>query len=70
MESGIDIFKEDFEKILQRREIVLISSSAVCDSSGNPVFKIVKKCLGKKLKEIWSLQPRLKNRNGKRSNSL
>jgi len=53
---GIDVFKKDFEKILRKRSIVLITGSSNVDSSGIPVYQTVKKIAGEKLKAIWSLQ--------------
>jgi uncharacterized protein YbbC (DUF1343 family) len=56
MKAGIDIFREEYERILQKRNIVLITGSSNTDSRGIPVYRIVKECAGKHLKAIWSLQ--------------
>lgn len=56
MRSGIDVFKENSEKILKKRNIVLITGSSNIDSDGIPVYRVVKKSAGKQLKAIWSLQ--------------
>jgi len=53
---GIDVFKKNFEKILQKRSVVLVTGSSNVDSSGIPVYQTVKKIAGEKLKGIWSLQ--------------
>jgi uncharacterized protein YbbC (DUF1343 family) len=53
---GIDVFKEEYEKILKKRNIVLITGSSNVDFSGIPVYQTVKKLAGKRLKAIWSLQ--------------
>ncbi|HLP48962.1 MAG TPA: exo-beta-N-acetylmuramidase NamZ domain-containing protein, partial [Candidatus Kapabacteria bacterium] len=56
MEIGIDVFKEDTDTFLKERNIVLITGSANVDSVGEPVYRVVKKAVGKRLKTIWSLQ--------------
>ncbi|HLP60423.1 MAG TPA: DUF1343 domain-containing protein [Candidatus Deferrimicrobium sp.] len=56
MEIGIDVFKEDTDTFLKERNIVLITGSANVDSVGEPVYRVVKKAVGKRLKAIWSLQ--------------
>jgi uncharacterized protein YbbC (DUF1343 family) len=56
LKIGIDVFKEDAESILKGRDIVLITGSANVDSTGEPVYRVVKKAAGKQLKAIWSLQ--------------
>jgi uncharacterized protein YbbC (DUF1343 family) len=56
MRLGIDVFKENSEKILKKRNIVLITGSSNIDSGDIPVYQVVKKGAGKQLKAIWSLQ--------------
>jgi uncharacterized protein YbbC (DUF1343 family) len=56
MKLGIDIFKEECDRILQGRQVVLITGSANTDSGGIPVYGVVKECAGKRLKALWSLQ--------------
>jgi uncharacterized protein YbbC (DUF1343 family) len=56
MRLGIDVFKENSEKILKKRNIVLITGSSNIDSDGIPVYRVVKECAGNRLKAIWSLQ--------------
>lgn len=56
MKLGIDVFKDEYEKILKRRKVVLITGSSNTDSQGIPVYRIVKERAGKQLKAIWSLQ--------------
>jgi uncharacterized protein YbbC (DUF1343 family) len=53
---GIDVVKEEYEKILKKRNIVLITGSSNVDSSGIPVYQTIKKLAGNRLKAIWSLQ--------------
>ena len=56
MKLGIDVFKEEYEKILRKRSVVLITGSSNVDSGGVPVYRTVKKLAGNRLKAIWSLQ--------------
>ena len=56
MRLGIDVFKENSEKILKKRNIVLITGSSNIDSNGIPVYQLIKESAGKQLKSIWSLQ--------------
>jgi len=56
MQTGIDVFKENSETILKKRNIVLVTGSSNVDASGIPVYQTVKNCAGKRLKAIWSLQ--------------
>jgi len=56
VKTGIDVFKEDADSILKGRNIVLITGSSNVDSEGEPVYRVVKKAAGKRLKAIWSLQ--------------
>ncbi len=56
MKSGIDIFKEQYDRILKKRNIVLITGSTNVDATGVPVYQTVKKLAGPRLKAIWSLQ--------------
>ncbi len=56
MKLGIDVFKENSEKILKKRNIVLITGSSNTDADGIPVYRAVKECAGNRLKAIWSLQ--------------
>lgn len=56
MKIGIDVFKEDAESLLRKRNFVLITGSSNVDSEGEPIYQVVKKAAGKRLKAIWSLQ--------------
>ena len=56
MKLGIDIVKEEYENILKKRNIVLITGSSNVDSAGIPVYRTIKKLAGRRLKAIWSLQ--------------
>lgn len=56
MIPGIDILKENSQKILKNRNVVLVTGSANVDSSGEPVYRVVKQVIGEQLKAIWSLQ--------------
>jgi uncharacterized protein YbbC (DUF1343 family) len=56
MKLGIDVVKEGYEKILKKRNIVLITASSNVDSSGIPVYQTIKKLAGDRLKALWSLQ--------------
>jgi uncharacterized protein YbbC (DUF1343 family) len=56
MKSGIDVFGENSETILKKRDVVLITGSSNVDSAGTPVYRVVQKAAGKRLKTIWSLQ--------------
>lgn len=56
MRLGIDVFKENSEKILKNRNIVLITGSSNIDSDGIPGCQVIKKSAGNRLKAIWSLQ--------------
>ncbi|MCK4835658.1 MAG: DUF1343 domain-containing protein [Candidatus Aminicenantes bacterium] len=53
---GIDVFKNDFDLVLKKRNIALITGSSVVDSSCVPVYQTVKKKAGKRFISIWSLQ--------------
>jgi uncharacterized protein YbbC (DUF1343 family) len=56
MKLGIDVVKEEYGKILKKRNIVLITGSSNVDSDGIPVYQTIKKLAGKRLKALWSLQ--------------
>jgi uncharacterized protein YbbC (DUF1343 family) len=56
LKTGIDYFRDNADEVLKNRNIALITGSSNIDSAGVPVFRIVKKLAGKKLKSLWSLQ--------------
>lgn len=56
MKLGIDVFQEEYDKILKNRNLILVTGSSNVDSQGIPVYQAVKKIAGKRLKAIWSLQ--------------
>lgn len=56
MRIGIDLFKENSDSILKKRNIVLITGSSNVDSDGIPVYNTVINSASKQLKAIWSLQ--------------
>ncbi len=56
MKTGIDVFKEDADSLLKKRNSVLITGSSNVNSDGEPVYRVVKKEAGKRLKALWSLQ--------------
>lgn len=56
LKLGIDVFKENADLFLKKRNFVLITGSSNIDSSGEPVYRVVKKVAGKQMKAIWSLQ--------------
>lgn len=56
MKTGIDSFKDDYDRILKKRNVVLITGSSNVDTDGIPVYKLVKNLAGKRLKAVWSLQ--------------
>ncbi len=56
MLTGIDILKENSQKILKGRNIVLVTGSSNVDATGEPVYSVVKRLAGQQLKAIWSLQ--------------
>ena len=56
MVLGIDVFREECDRILGTRNVVLISGGSLVDGSGSPVFQTVKTRAGKRFKSIWSLQ--------------
>jgi uncharacterized protein YbbC (DUF1343 family) len=56
MKLGIDIFQNNPEAILKKRNFALITGSSTVDSSGNPTYRLVKQLAGKQMKAIWSLQ--------------
>jgi len=56
IKRGVDVLRENPEAVLKGRNIAHISGSANIDGAGVPVFHVVKKLAGKKLKAIWSLQ--------------
>jgi len=53
---GIDVFKEKAQAILKNRNIALITGSSNCSSAGEPVYAVVKRAAGARLKCIWALQ--------------
>ena len=56
IKPGIEFFKDNVDEVIKSRNIALITGSANIDSAGEPVFRVVKRLTGKKLKSIWSLQ--------------
>jgi len=54
--SGIDSLPRVYEKIVGRRSIALVTGSANIDSRGRPVYQVVRRLAGERLKAIWSLQ--------------
>jgi len=56
IQIGIDNLKENSKKILKKKNIILLTGSSNVDSSGIPVYQIIKKLIGNKLKAIWSVQ--------------
>lgn len=54
--TGIDILRENPALILQDRNLALITGSSFIDSTGKPVYQVVKEIAGPRLKAIWSLQ--------------
>ncbi len=54
--SGIDILPHVYRKIVGDRKIALVTGSANIDSLGLPVYEVVKRLAGKRLKAIWALQ--------------
>lgn len=56
MKTGIDTFKDNYDRILKNRNVVLVTGSSNVDSHGAPVYKIVKELAGDRLKAVWSLQ--------------
>ncbi len=53
---GIDVLMEGVEDLLGSKNSVLITGSSNVDSSGRPVYQLLKQRLGKRLKAVWSLQ--------------
>lgn len=56
IQIGIDNLKENSKKILKKKNIILLTGSSNVDSSGTPVYQVIKKLIGNKLKAIWSIQ--------------
>jgi len=56
MKLGIDIFQNNPEAILKKRNFALITGSTILDSSGTPSYRLVKKLSDRRMKAIWSLQ--------------
>jgi uncharacterized protein YbbC (DUF1343 family) len=54
--NGIDLFPQAFRRIIGGKAIVLVTGSANTDSRGKPVYEVVRRLAGKRLKAIWSLQ--------------
>lgn len=54
--NGIDVLPREFEKIVGDRSLALVTGSATVNSSGNPVYQVVRRLAGKGLRAIWSLQ--------------
>ena len=54
--TGIDILRENPARILPDRNLALITGASVIDSTGKPVYQVVKELFGPRLKAIWSLQ--------------
>jgi uncharacterized protein YbbC (DUF1343 family) len=54
--NGIDILPGVCKKVVGDRNIALITGSANFDRGGRPVFEVVQRLAGKRLKAIWSLQ--------------
>ncbi|MCP4214091.1 MAG: DUF1343 domain-containing protein [bacterium] len=56
MNPGIDLLKDNPDKTLKNRNVVLITGSSNIDSDGVPVYLSIKQAAGDRLKAIWSLQ--------------
>jgi uncharacterized protein YbbC (DUF1343 family) len=56
IQIGVDNLKVNSKKFLKKKNIVLLTGGSNVDSSGIPVYEIIKKIAGNKLRSIWSIQ--------------
>ncbi len=54
--SGIDVLQSDPRPVLGTRRIALVTGSANTDSRGEPVWRVMQRLAGRRLRAIWSLQ--------------